>query len=359
MLSRGRLIALGAIVLFLVGFVFLRGPTPHIVIKAEALTSVGPFDLTNTILTSWIVVAVMLIIVYFGTRRRDLVPRGFQNFFEAAIEAFYNLVVSVAGEKNGRRFFPVVATIFFFVLISNWLSLFPVFNVIGLVKEEETGFVMEQTSVGPLDVGWVPLSGPGGLSGDTIEEGDADAAQKYEEAKADGKTVGELLPIFRGPNTDLNTPLALAIVSAIAVESWGIASLGLRMYASKFFNFGGIFRGLFSLNFGRMFQGVIDAFVGILELISELVRLLSFTFRLFGNMFAGEVVILMFIFLTPLVLTLPFYGLELFVGVIQAFIFAMLTLVFGVMAVTAHGDHEAHEEEGHGAAAPQLVENEG
>ena len=359
MLSRGRLIALGAIVLFLFGFVFLRGPTPHIVIKAEKLTSLGPFDLTNTILTSWIVVILMIAIVYFGTRRRELVPSGFQNLFEAVIEAFYNLVVSVAGEKNGRRFFPVVATIFFFVLVSNWLSLFPVFNVIGLVKEEEHGFVMEETAVGPLDVGYVNLSGPGGLSGDTIDEDDADAHEKFEAAKAHGKTVGELLPIFRGPNTDLSTPLALAIVSAIAVESWGIASLGLRLYLSKFFNFGGIFRGLFSLNFGRVFQGGIDAFVGVLELISELVRLLSFTFRLFGNMFAGEVVILMFVFLTPLVLTLPFYGLELFVGVIQAFIFAMLTLVFGVMAVTAHGDHGEHEEESHGAAAPQLVENEG
>jgi F-type H+-transporting ATPase subunit a len=107
-----------------------------------------------------------------------------------------------------------------------------------------------------------------------------------------------------------------------------------------------------------MFQGMIDAFVGVLELISELVRLLSFTFRLFGNMFAGEVVILMFTFLTPLVLTIAFYGLELFVGVIQAFIFAMLTLVFGVMAVT-HGEHAAHEaEEGRAATVQHLTESE-
>jgi len=119
-----------------------------------------------------------------------------------------------------------------------------------------------------------------------------------------------------------------------------------------------VFRGLFRLNFGQMFQGAIDAFVGVLELISELVRLLSFTFRLFGNMFAGEVVILMFTFLTPLVLTIAFYGLELFVGVIQAFIFAMLTLVFGVMAVT-HGEHAAHEaDEGHAATTQHLRESE-
>jgi F-type H+-transporting ATPase subunit a len=354
-LSRGRLIAIGLVILALLGFVFLRGPTPHIAIKAETIESFGPFNLTNTIMTSWIVVIIMVVMVYVGTRRRDLVPKGAQNLFEAVLEAFYSLVVSIAGEKNGRRFFPVVATIFFFVLVSNWLSLFPVFNAIGLVQEEEHGFVMEQTDVGPLPVGWVSLSGPGNLSGDTIDEDDPDAEEEFEKAKEEGKTVGELIPLFRGPNTDLNTPLALAIASAIAVESWGIASLGLG-YGRKFFNFGGMFRGLFRLNFGQVFQGVIDAFVGILELISELVRLVSFTFRLFGNMFAGEVVILMFTFLTPLVLTIAFYGLELFVGIIQAFIFATLTLVFGMMAV-AHG--EAHEtekehEEPAGAMTPEA-----
>lgn len=322
-LSRGRLIAAGLVVLALLGFVFLRGPTPAIEIKAETIQSFGPFDLTNTMLTSWIVVIIMVAAVYLGTRRRDLVPRGFQNLFEAALEAFYNLVVSVAGEKRGRRFFPVVATIFFFVLVSNWLSLFPVFNVIGFVKEEDHGFVMEQTDVGPLPLRWVALSSPSNFSGESIDEDDADAEERRcqvnsevppctpaEVAREDGKIVGELIPLFRGPNTDLNTPLALAIVSAIAVESWGIASLGLGAYGRKFFNFGGMLRGLFRRNFGQFFQGAIDAFVGVLELISELVRLVSFTFRLFGNMFAGEVVILMFTFLTPLVLTIAFYGLN-------------------------------------------------
>jgi F-type H+-transporting ATPase subunit a len=204
----------------------------------------------------------------------------------------------------------------------------------------------------------VSLSGPDDLrltGGGTIDEDDADAEAQVHEAREDGKMVGQLIPLFRGPNTDLNTPLALAIVSAIAVESWGIASLGLG-YGRKFFNFGGFFRGLFRLNFGSAFKGGIDAFVGVLELISELVRLISFTFRLFGNMFAGEVVILMFIFLTPLILTIPFYGLELFVGIIQAFIFAVLTLVFGMMAV-AHGEaHEAEEEhrEESGVVAPEA-----
>jgi F-type H+-transporting ATPase subunit a len=342
---RTRLIVVAALALFLFGFVFLRGPIPHISIAAEPLTKVGGVKITNTMITSWVIVALVLItIAFITTRKWSLVPSGVQNFVEAVVEAFYNLVTGIAGDENGRRFFPVVATIFFFVLINNWLSLTPVFNTIGWVghetSEEEQiaergyveGTIFDETSLGPIDLHIVPLSGTGnlGVTNDnrTIKEDDENGVQKYHDAEKDGKFVGELIPIFRGPNTDLNTPLAIAIWSAIFVEFWGISSLGLFKYGGKFLNF----------------RGPIDFFVGILELISECVRLVSFTFRLFGNMFAGEVVILMFTFLTPLLLTLPFYGLELFVGVVQAFIFATLTLVFGVMAVQSHGDHEEKHE---------------
>ena len=290
-------------------------------------------------LTSWIMVAFMIILVFFATRRWEMVPRGIQNVTEAAVEAFYNLVVGVAGENSARRFFPVVATIFFMVLAFNWLSLLPVFAVIGTVHKEEHGFVFSDCG-GAL---CTEFSSPSQLSSPSIDEGDANAHEEYEHAIEEGKTVGELFPFFRAPNADLNTPLALAIVSAIAVETWAISSLGIG-YGKKFFNFGGLWRGITKFNFGMIFSGIIDVFVGLLELISELVRLVSFTFRLFGNVFAGEVVILMFTFLIPVVVTLAFYGLEVFVGVIQAFIFAMLTLVFAIMAV-AHGEHESHEPE--------------
>ena len=332
-----------SLVLFVVGFIFLRGPTPHIAIAPETLFTVGPVDVTNTMLTSWLVVLTMIVVVFLATRRWEMVPGGAQNAVEAVVEAFYNLVINVAGEKNGRRFFPVVATIFFFVLASNWLSLLPVFNTIGGVQEEEHGFVMEDAG----GVAIVPLSGPGGLSADSIDEDDADHEEQYAQAKAEDKVVGELFPFLRGPNTDLNTTLALAIVSAIAVETWGITSLGPLSYGSKFFRPGAFLRGIVRFNPAMVFQGIIDGFVGFLEFISECVRLLSFTARLFGNMFAGEVVILMFTFMTPLLITtFIFYPLELFVGVIQAFIFAMLTLVFGVMAVAhAHGGHEERKEE--------------
>ena len=300
---------------------------------------VGPVKVTNTMFTSWVTVILLIAVVLFATRKEwTLVPSGFQNFLEAVIEGFYNVVAGVAGDTNARRFFPVVATIFFFIAVSNWFSLTPLFNSTGFAKESGHGVVAEGTTIGPVDVVYVPFSSPGKLSTETIEEDDPEAHEKAAAAKEEGKVVAELIPLFRGINTDLNTPLAIAIISFIAVETWGIRSLGLLTYGKKFINL----------------RGPIDAFVGILELISELVRLVSFTFRLFGNMFAGEVVILMFTFLTPLLITLPFYGLELFVGVIQAFIFAMLTLVFAVMAVSHHGDEE-HEPDGshrgHGAAS--------
>jgi len=359
-MSRLKIIApvgLVALLLIVVGL-FFPVPRPHVALPAEPVFHLGNnWPIYNTFLSAWLSIVVLGALFYGGTRRMRLIPSGLQNFAETVIELLLNFVEGVAGRKNGRRFFPVVATIFIFVLVSNWLSLLPIFNAIGFSEEKEHGFVMEQASVG-FDLTYVPLSSLGNLSGDTIEEDDPNAHEKYAAAKEDGKFVGELLPLLRGPNTDLNTPLALAIASAIAVETWGVTSLGFFTYGRKFFNFGGIFRGLLRLNFGMMFQGMIDAFVGILEFISELVRLVSFTFRLFGNMFAGEVVILMFTFLTPLVLTIAFYGLELFVGIIQAFIFAMLTLVFGIMAVT-HGEHAAHEaEESHAGAAERLQESE-
>jgi len=341
--NRLRLAIVALVILILAGFVFLRGPTPHIQIKPETLYSFWKINITNTMATSWLVVALMIALVYLASRRWELVPRGVQNLLEAIIEGFYNLVVSIAGEKNGRRFFPVVATIFFFVLFANWFSLFPIFNVIGLGQESEHGFVMERTDLGPLPTTYVGLSSLDQLSGQTIDEDDPEAAQKAEEERDKGNFVGELRPFLRGINTDLNTPLALAIMSAIFVEFWGISTLGFFTYGGKFFNFGGLLRGIRRLSLGQLFEGVVDAFVGLLELASEAVRLVSFTFRLFGNMFAGEVVILMFTFLIPLVLTLPFYALELFVGLIQAFIFALLTLVFGMIAVT-HGSAPGAEQ---------------
>jgi F-type H+-transporting ATPase subunit a len=273
-----------------------------------------------------------------------LVPRGIQNFVEMVLEAFYNLVVQTVGEKYGRRFFPVVCTIFIYVVTANWLGLFPGVTTLGKVEPmqsngevKEQGVVFDQAAginvIMPGFPQWPPHEPQSinlNLPTDASEEQKAAA---LEEATADLKPdqkAGVLVPFFRSVNTDLNGPLALAIMSAIFVEYWGISTLGFFRYGSKFLNFKG---------------GPIGFFVGILEFVAEAARLLSFTFRLFGNIFAGEILFLVILFMLPVLALDLVYGLELFVGLIQAFIFAMLTLVFGIVAVTSHeeGESEASE----------------
>ncbi|MCL0030705.1 F0F1 ATP synthase subunit A [Dehalococcoidia bacterium] len=150
--------------------------------------------------------------------------------------------------------------------------------------------------------------------------------------QSEGKKVGILVPFLRGASTDLNTPLAIALVAVITVQIWGFKALGFKGYGSKFI-------------VNPIKNGPINSFVGILELLGEFTRAVSFTFRLFGNMFAGEILLIAMAFLFPLVGIIPFMGMELFVGAIQAFIFAMLTLVFGVMAVASHGAHDKESED--------------
>jgi F-type H+-transporting ATPase subunit a len=348
------LITIATIALLLVGFLSLRSPRPIVELKAETVTHIAGFPLTNTMITSWIVIVLLVAVAFFATRNMTLVPHGLQNFFEMALEALYNLVVSTAGEKHGRRFFPVVATIFIYVVACNWLGLFPGVATIGKVEELkaeaeggefiEKGFVFDK--VGGINVimpgvpSWPPHE-PASI--DLKVEKDAPLAEKeaaFEEATKDlGKDEkpGLLVPFFRSVNTDINATLALAIMSAIFVEFWGISSQGFFRYASKFVNVRRLLRG-------KILDGFVDVFVGVLEFVAELARIVSFTFRLFGNIFAGEMLFLVILFLLPVVALDLVYGMELFVGLIQAFIFAMLTLVFGVVAVSAHGDeHEAKE----------------
>jgi F-type H+-transporting ATPase subunit a len=355
------LIVAGVLILMIVGFVFFRLPQPIIEIAPEALFHLGGFTITNTIVTSWVMIALIALITILGTRKLTLIPSGFQNVFEALIEGFGNLVSSVAGEKNGRRFFPVVFILFFYIVFCNWMALTPLFNFIGLVEdeyhhihheaaehpdaivaeaEEIQGHVLKRGGITtvPLFVK-TPLVKVKIPAGVTYEHRarlmDEELARRLgtdpAHPLAEDQTYGLIAPFLRGVNTDLNSPLGYAFWSAIFVEFWGVTALGFFSYVSKFFNF----------------RGPIDFFVGILELISEFARLISFTFRLFGNIFAGEVLLFMMSFLVPFVLVDVFYGLELFVGLIQGFVFAMLTLVFGVMAVSGHGDHESHEDGRH------------
>lgn len=362
---RNAAIAVGLLVLLAVGFLFLRGPKPTIEIKGETLWSIGPLDVTNTLFTSWIVVIILIAVAVLSTRKLSFIPSGWQNAVEGAIETLYTLVVNTVGERHARRFFPVIATIFFLVLFSNWFALLPFFNVIGKVEKvgpesadfHENAVVFKGSGPqliwpGAKELEFTVDEGPcKGLAGNEHKDclvdqrAQAIAGERQDKKVSENATAGILAPYFRSVNTDLMSPLSLAIVSAIFVEYWGISTLGFFAYAGKFVN-------LRRLRHGDP-MGVIDVFVGVLEFIAEIARLISFSFRLFGNLLAGEILLLVMTFLVPLLLALPFYGLELFVGAIQAFVFAMLTLVFGALAVAGHGD--GHGEESHGAAAGEAA----
>jgi len=251
----------------------------------------------------------------------SLVPSGVQNVVEFIIETILNLCESVAGDR-ARKFFPVVATIFLFVVTANLLGLIPGFGPIGTVTLG--GNATPAKSIVVFDIPQVFAAQPGG-----------------------GETVAELAPFVRSPSSDINFPLALAIISVTLTQVFGVQALGFLGYFGKFFNFvrlgkffGGLVRG--KPQMGDLAFGLIDVFVGLVELISEVSKYISFTFRLFGNIFAGEVLLLIMSFLF-LALPLIFYGLEVFVGGVQAFVFGILTLAFMSIATTPHGGGEHHE----------------
>ncbi len=350
------LIAIGLLALTAVGMVLIGGASPNITVPPDPLDRIFPavpdgvpifggYILTNTVFTAWVVILFLTVIALIAGPRISLVPSGFAGFVEAIVSGFYNIVVSVAGEENGRRFFPFVATIFFYIIVANWFGLLPGVKTFGTAQPDygERQSVMQQVDLPLLgSFAYVPL-GP-----QTVDVGEGElpmmpaetaeslgyAPGEYVETD-DGSFSGGVRGMLRPVNTDITSPLAIAIFSFIFVEFWGLQSLGFS-YLGKFFQFSSIRKK------GPL--GVIDIFVGLLELVSELSRMISFTFRLFGNMFAGSVLMLMMTFLVPFVLIIAFYGLELFVGGIQAFVFAMLTLVFAVTAVQHHGD-EHHDEE--------------
>ncbi len=313
----GKQIAGIVLVLLVAGF-FFRGPLPEILVPAEVIASIGGFPLTNTILATWLTVILLLLSFRAATSNMRLVPRGVQNFMELVVEGLLNFCVSVAGERYGRHFFPMVATIFLFVIANAWLSLLPGFGTIGIIHHAEHGAV-PFVPAGPVAV---VLPGAGKL-----EPGHHGPP---------GAIEGTLVPFLRGANTDLNTTLALALTAMVFVQMWGLRAHGAA-YGAKFINLRRLLRG-------QVAFGLIDVFVGVLETISEIARVVSFTFRLFGNMFAGEVLLAVIVFLIPWSLVLVFYGLELFVGFVQALVFGGLTLVFATMAVAGHGEeHESTE----------------
>jgi len=268
-------------------------PAPTVELPAAVVFHIGPLPVTNTIITSWITVAVLVLIALLVTRKAKLIPGRLQAAVEAILEWMYNFCKDVAGEKYGGRFFPIVTTIFLFVLLNAFMNLIPGFTSIT-----------------------------------------------YHGA-----------PLLRGANTDINTALALALISFCFVTYYGLKD-GKFGFIKQFINVGRFFRvwghlftGKFKGAFGDIGFGFIDIIVSFLELISYFIRIVSFTFRLFGNMTGGEILILILFFLLGFAgfgLIQVGYIFEMLVGVVQALIFSGLTLVFATMAASPHGE-EGHE----------------
>ncbi|MBI2019728.1 F0F1 ATP synthase subunit A [Candidatus Daviesbacteria bacterium] len=231
-----------------------------IVLKPEILGYFKGLPIANTLLVSWITMAVIIFLVFLATKKVRLVPNGMQSVFEVIVDFIYTTVEGLAGKKT-QVFFPIVATFFLFILFSNWIGLLPGFGTVTYHKE----------------------------------------------------------PLLRSMNSDLNMTLALALTSAFLTHFFAIRYLGIIDYLKKWFTLNPIF-----------------LFVGLLELVGEFTKVVSLSFRLFGNIFAGEVVLATVSSIFAFIVPLPFYFLEIIVGFVQAAVFMMLTLVFMVLLSEKH-----------------------
>jgi len=327
------LLALAIIVAVLVILSVLRIPKvamPEITIPAEPVLELFGFSITNTLLATWLTMLILIVGSWAITRKMRLVPRRWQSALEMVVEALLNLVEGAAGKKWARRFFPIVTTIFLFLLVSNWLGMLPLFGSWGPLHHSEEGNPVQ----------WVNSSHSLGL---WLRPGTAAA-----EAATGSEEGGEryaLYPMFRSAATDMNTTVALALVSVALTQFFGVKALGVP-YFGKFIAVGRIVKAFTKPGLGcggrigSFVIGGIDVFVGLIETISEFGKIISFSFRLFGNILAGEVLLGVIGFLIPYLVSLPFYGLELFVGFVQALVFMMLSVAFFVTAISGHGSEE-------------------
>lgn len=312
--GKNRWIILAFILLNVVG-VILAKPVQSIIqvapenLKAEPLFTlpyIGSVYLTNTLVAMVLMDLVILLVAWIvksHVKKDTLVATGLTGVMEMLIEVLYNLTQSTAG-KWAKKIFPWFASIFIVVLFANLIKLVPIFETFGIVEEvPANGY-----SIVPIAGHWynvtLPAVGEGGYN---------------------------VIPFLRGISTDLNFTLSLALISVLMTQVIGVQALGLG-YFSKFLNFTTMFK--------KPFFGFMDFIVGILETISEFAKIISFTFRLFGNMFAGMVLLILIGVMVPVFAPSLIMMFELFIGAIQAFVFGMLTLVFMAMATSGHGDEE-------------------
>ncbi|EKD58261.1 MAG: ATP synthase subunit a [uncultured bacterium] len=258
---------------------------------AEPVLHAGSFTITNSLLMSW--VTVILLVTFFiaagkkAKKAKGGVPRGIHNFFEVILEQALNMADSVTGErKKTLKFLPIVLALFLFILVSNWMGLFPGVGTIGFVENGEHGKVF--------------------------------------------------VPLLRGATADINTTLAIALFSVVMSHIFGVLTVGIWSHFNKFVNIKAIISipGKFKKDPTIVMVNPIKMFVGLIEVISEIAKVASLSLRLFGNIFAGEVLLASMMAIFAFLLPLPFMFLEIIVGIVQALVFSILTLAFMSIATT-------------------------
>ena len=257
---------------------------------AEPVTHIGSFPVTNALLTSFTAVVIIALLAIALRARISEVPKGIQNMFEAILEGALSLCDQVTNNRKiSEKVFPLAFSVFLFILINNWLGLLPL-GGIGLVEKSEHGTTF--------------------------------------------------IPFLRSGTADINTTAALAIMAVLGANLFGIFSIGIWKTFNKYVNLKAL---------GEIFTKIrkeptilvvapVTFFVGILELIGELAKIASLSFRLFGNIFAGEVLLMAMSAILPYLLPIPFLFLEIFVGMIQALIFSILVLVYFTIASQDHAE---------------------
>ncbi len=274
---------------------------PNISIAPDAIFPIFGFQVTNTLLGSVLAGIILILVFVVGTRKQELIPTGMQNAIEALVVFLLDLINGVVGgdRSRARKFFPLVASFFFFILVANLIDVLPGVDTIGQIDAKAIAAIPNHAQ--PV-LGFLLF----------------------------GNISNAIIPWIRPATTDLNLNLAMALIAIVTAQVFGFATLGPRQHLSKYFNF----------------RGPIDFFVGILELVGEFTRVISLAFRLFGNVFAGSAVLAVFAFLLPVVADLIFVPFEIFVAAVQALIFALLTLIFLQITSVSHEEHGHEEEQG-------------
>lgn len=303
----------------------------HISLAAETIGHIGDFPITNTLITSWIVMALLILFGAVLGKKMSLIPSRMQTLVEWMFEAIHDFIGStLENRKIAKIVFPVLLTLFLFIAVSNAVEFTPGIGSVGFYRAAEHAAQPLQAAHDTAGETTEAPSVHEGVAEAAVEGAEIEAAMGHtstgeaHETQAHGDT--EFVPLFRSVNTDLNVTLALTIITVIMIEIMGIIALGFFRYAGKFINFSS------PLNF----------IVGLIELVSEISRLISFSFRLFGNIFAGEVLLAVAAFFVPYVLPVPLMAFETFVGFVQAAVFALLALFFIKMAIAE--PHAAHAE---------------